>query len=176
MTRPLALATLAVAGVVAVAAFAAPTRLGQPAPAGSAAIDPANDVAALTSRVEALERRLTAVEDRDRAEEVPGQVRLKTLVTNLKDPRPGRYLRVDLVLVGHPGREQEFRGRVEAHRAAIRSRLIGYLADQTAEELRGQANVERVRGEVRAAVDRVLSAPGQAGQVKDVLFTEWVIQ
>ncbi|MBW3543286.1 MAG: flagellar basal body-associated FliL family protein [Planctomycetes bacterium] len=66
----------------------------------------------------------------------------------------------------------DYEDRVKRNRPVLRSWLITYLADKTVADIRGKANVNKIRTDILNAFNGILF-PGGQYRLQDVLFDEY---
>ena len=106
------------------------------------------------------------------SQEKLGLIPLDTFLVNLNDPRGERYMKVTLRLTLAPESAADGILADELQLARIRDRVLTVLMSKSFEELSGPLGKENLRLEVQAQVDTLLAD----GAVRDVLFSEWVVQ
>jgi flagellar FliL protein len=104
----------------------------------------------------------------------PGEVGefipLKSFVVNLNAERSNRYLKVTLQLeMAQEGMQEEVTKRIPL----IRHKVITYLTGLDVGDVRGAETKDVIR---KKLVERVNKAFGVEGIVRNVLFTEFVVQ
>jgi len=97
------------------------------------------------------------------------------VVVNLGEERLTRYLRVKVVLVVEEAQNKEVSEQILKEKAFLKNWLIGYLSDQSIQEVSRAAGVNRVRREIRDQFNAMLFPDG-AERIQDVLFDEFVVQ
>ena len=105
----------------------------------------------------------------------PGYVSLgETMVLNLStDGRKLSFLQLKAdVLVG----DDDSKSVVESHLPAIRHQLIVMLSEQSATDMKTPAKREQVRQQVTTQVRDMLKEMGDNPDVKEVLFSTFLVQ
>lgn len=94
---------------------------------------------------------------------------LRPFIVNLVDPSGKRYLKVtlDLELTG-----PEVKGEVETRRPQVRDTILILLSSKSFEDINTPEGKLRLRNEIISRVNLYLTA----GKVKNVYFTEFVVQ
>jgi flagellar FliL protein len=109
------------------------------------------------------------------AEEEPPKppvfLQLETFTVNLQGGE--HYLQVDLTL---EVADQVQVDAIKLHMPRVRSRLLTLLASKDAEALNTQEGKQALVREILAQVRQPLDAKGKPQEVKDALFTSFVIQ
>ncbi|HEX4607736.1 MAG TPA: flagellar basal body-associated FliL family protein [Urbifossiella sp.] len=97
------------------------------------------------------------------------------VVVNLTEERMNRYLRLKLALLTDADGEKDVTDRLTKQKAAVKSRLIGYLSGKTLKDVSGTVGVNRLQREALEKIDDVLYPDGES-KIRDVLFEEYVVQ
>ncbi len=97
------------------------------------------------------------------------------VVVNLTEDRMNRYLRLKLAVLADADAEKEVTDKLTKQKAAVKSRLIGYLAGKTLKDVSGTVGVNRLQRETLEKIDDVIYPDGDS-KVRDVLFEEYVVQ
>jgi flagellar protein FliL len=97
------------------------------------------------------------------------------VVVNLDEARLTRYLRVKLLLVVDARDEKVVTDGLTKKKAFLKSWLLGHLASQTLEEVKGQAGHNRLRREILNEFNARLFPDGSE-KIHDVLFEELYVQ
>jgi flagellar basal body-associated protein FliL len=111
----------------------------------------------------------------DKEAKKPALIPFDEVVVNLGRDRLTRYLRVKIILSVDGNHEKVIGDHVQKQKAYLKSWLIGYLADQSVEEVGGAAGVHRVRREIRDQFNALLYPDGSE-KILDVLFDVFVVQ
>jgi len=114
-------------------------------------------------------------------ESEPGVIELEPFILNLADAAGDRYLRLDvrLVLDQLEVAQRASEGLAEVK---LRDRVLSVLAKKRASELSTAAGKDRLRAEILATVEPLLSEPpffahdARAARVREVFFTEFLLQ
>lgn len=101
----------------------------------------------------------------------PVYLPLETFTVNLQGGE--QYFQVDLTL---QVADQAQADAIKLHMPRVRSRLLTLLASQHAEELNTPAGKQMLTQEIIAQVKQPFDPNGKPQEVKDVLFTSFVIQ
>lgn len=96
----------------------------------------------------------------------------KGFTSNLKEP--DRYVEIALG-VSTTGKEPVGE-EMKTHDVAIRSVVLGILAEQSAEQISTLAGKTKLQGELKLAVNKVLKAKTGKAAVDDVYFTNFIVQ
>lgn len=111
-----------------------------------------------------------------KAEKKPAQVKYfeidKGFTSNLREPE--RYVEIS---VGVSTKTEEGLGEsLKANDIAIRSTVLGLLADQSADEISTLAGKQALQGRLKLAINQTLKGKtGKAG-IDDVYFTNFIVQ
>jgi flagellar basal body-associated protein FliL len=97
------------------------------------------------------------------------------LVVNLGEERLTRYLRVKVLLVVEDKQSKEINELMQKQKAFLKSWLIGYLSDQSLQEVGRAAGVNRIRREILNQFNAMLFPDGSE-RIIEVLFDEFVVQ
>jgi flagellar basal body-associated protein FliL len=97
------------------------------------------------------------------------------VVVNLNSERFNRYLRVGISLQLDPDGAPDARDQVETFRIPMKSWLIGFLSDQTLDQIRGAMGQTHLRDQIRNHFNSVLSPDGEQ-PIEHILFTEFSVQ
>jgi flagellar FliL protein len=97
------------------------------------------------------------------------------LVVNLAEDRMNRYLRMKLSVKVEAEEEKKVTDLVTKHKAAMKSKLISYLAGKTLKDVSGSVGVNKLQREILEKFDDILYPDGES-KVKEVLFEEYVVQ
>ena len=97
------------------------------------------------------------------------------MVVNLNEARLTRYLRVKLILVVDIQQEKPIAELVQKNKPILKNWLLTYLSDRSMEEVKGAPGINRLRREIQDQFNSMLFPDG-SGQIRDVLFEEFVVQ
>ncbi|HWY85469.1 MAG TPA: flagellar basal body-associated FliL family protein [Gemmataceae bacterium] len=97
------------------------------------------------------------------------------VVVNLGEDRLTRFLRVKIVVAVEEADVKEVTELLATQKAFLKSWLIGYLSDQSTQEITRKVGVNRIRREIRNQFNAMLFADGEE-KVNDILFDEFMIQ
>ena len=99
-----------------------------------------------------------------------------TVVVNLEGSR-GRYLRVKMLVASDVADEREVTDLLAKQKPFLKTWLLGYLADHTAQEISGGGKVvlNRIRHDIANYFNATLY-PGGDEKIRDVLFDEYLVQ
>jgi flagellar FliL protein len=97
------------------------------------------------------------------------------VVVNLAEERMQRYLKLKVALLVDPDKEADVTELVGKQKAALKSKLIGFLAGKSLKDVSGSVGVARLQREVLERVEEVLYPDGH-GPIRAVLFEEYVVQ
>ncbi len=112
-----------------------------------------------------------AKEAQEEPQTAPVYLALETFTVNLQDGE--RYMQVDVTL---QVADQLQADAIKLHMPRVRSRLLTLLASKHAEDLASAEAKQALAQEIQAQVNLPFYAKGKPQQVKDVLFTSFVIQ
>lgn len=105
----------------------------------------------------------------------PSVVPFGDVVVNLGEDRLTRYLRVKVLLVVEEGDVKEVTELLQKQKAFLKSWLIGYLSDQSLQDVGRNVGLNRIRREIRDEFNRMLY-PDNTERIYDILFDEFVVQ
>jgi flagellar basal body-associated protein FliL len=97
------------------------------------------------------------------------------VVVNLAEERMTRYLRLKLAVLVEVENEKDVTDRLTKLKAAVKSKLIGYLSGKTLKDVSGSVGVNRLQREVLEQFEEVLYPTGHS-HIKAVMFEEYVVQ
>lgn len=99
---------------------------------------------------------------------------LESMVVNFSDNGPARFLQVDIQLMT---RDETVISAVQQHMPVIRNDVLLLLSGQSAAEIGTLAGKEKLRNQVRDAVQRILAThAGMHTGVEAIYFTSFVMQ
>ncbi|KPJ76841.1 MAG: hypothetical protein AMK72_06020 [Planctomycetes bacterium SM23_25] len=98
----------------------------------------------------------------------------ETITVNLDEPRLARYVRATITVAVEPEHYGEVEGLLDTKMPVLRDWLTVYLASCTLDDVRGSANLNRIRREICDAFNQRLW-PDQKPKIHDVLFKEFTI-
>jgi flagellar protein FliL len=105
----------------------------------------------------------------------PALVSFGDVVVNLGEERLTRYLRVRILLVVEEGDVKETTELLQKQKAFLKNWLIGYLSDQSLQDVGRNVGLNRIRREVRDQFNAMLYQDGTE-RIHDILFDEFVVQ
>ena len=105
----------------------------------------------------------------------PSVVPFGDVIVNLGEERLTRYLRVKVLLVVEEGDVKEVTDLLQKQKAFLKSWLIGYLSDQSLQDVGRNVGLNRIRREIRDEFNRMLY-PDNTEKIYDILFDEFVVQ
>lgn len=118
-----------------------------------------------------------ATEDETKAKDVlkkPLYLPLETMVVNFADPKPARYLQVDIQLMAY---DQMVLQAVEENMPVVRNDILVLLGGQTYDAINTREGKEALRKDIAGAVNRILKRhAGMKGKLQAVYFTSFVMQ
>jgi flagellar basal body-associated protein FliL len=97
------------------------------------------------------------------------------VVVNLAEDRLSRYLRVKIMVAVDEAEAKEITELLNTQRAFLKSWLIGYLSDQSIQEITRKVGLNRVRREIRDQFNAKMFPDGEE-KIIDVLFDEFMVQ
>mgnify|MGYP002382429692 CR=1 FL=1 len=97
------------------------------------------------------------------------------VVVNLAEDRMNRYLRTKIAVKVDAEDEKTVTALVTKHKAALKSKLITYLAGKTLKDVSGSVGVNKLSREILEKFDDILYPDGDS-KVKEILFEEYVVQ
>jgi flagellar protein FliL len=99
---------------------------------------------------------------------------LETMVVNFADPKPARYLQVDIQLMAY---DPAVLKAVEENMPVVRNDILVLLGGQTYDAVSSREGKDVLRKQIVAAVNRILKQQaGIKGTLKAVYFTSFVMQ
>ena len=111
-------------------------------------------------------------EEDEKVEETIGILEMETFLTNINDPSGERYAKLQVKLAVSP---QEKAAEVTGDAllmAKLRDQVLTLLSSKTFEELSDPEGKEGFRGEIQERLSPLV----EGGEVKEVLFAEFVVQ
>lgn len=104
----------------------------------------------------------------------PLYMALETMVVNFADPKPARYLQVDIQLMAF---DPDVLKAVEENMPVVRNDILVLLGSQTYEAVNNREGKEALRKQILDAVNRILKIQaGSKGALQAVYFTSFVMQ
>ena len=101
---------------------------------------------------------------------------LEPVVANLNEPNVTRYIRIALTLqISNELDSKKTTTFLEQKVPLLKNWLTIYLASQTLEDIRGEANLRRIQSQILDAFNERLF-PDAKPQIKNVLFKEFAVQ
>ena len=97
------------------------------------------------------------------------------VIVNLGEEKVNRYLRVKLMVAVEEADAREITELLTKQKAFLKSWLICYLSDQSAQEITRRSGVNRVRREICDQFNVMLFPHGE-GKIVDILFDMFVVQ
>jgi len=97
------------------------------------------------------------------------------VTVNLGEDKLNRYLRVKVMVAVDEPDTREVTELLVKQKPFLKSWMIGYLSDQTSQEVRLKSNVNRIRREIRDQFNAMLYPNGEE-KVVDILFDMFVVQ
>jgi flagellar basal body-associated protein FliL len=98
------------------------------------------------------------------------------VVANLAEGKLTRYLKVDVTLQVKAADAVGVTSLFEdGQKAVFKNWLIGYLSDKTREEVKGTANMNKLRREIQDGFNAILTDCSEY-RIESVLFTEFNVQ
>jgi flagellar protein FliL len=97
------------------------------------------------------------------------------VVVNLGEDRLNRFLRVKIMCAIDEADTKEITELLTTQKAFLKSWLIGYLSDQSTQEVTRKVGVNRIRREIRDQFNAMLFPDGEE-KIIDILFDEFVVQ
>ena len=97
------------------------------------------------------------------------------VVVNLGEDRLNRFLRVKIMCAIDEAETKEITELLTTQKAFLKSWLIGYLSDQSTQEVTRKVGVNRIRREIRDQFNAMLFPEGEE-KIIDILFDEFVVQ
>jgi flagellar FliL protein len=105
----------------------------------------------------------------------PALVQFGDVIVNLGEERLTRYLRVRILLVVEEGDVKDTTELVLKQKAFLKNWLIGYLSDQSLQDVGRNVGLNRIRREIRDTFNAMLYQDGTE-RIHDILFDEFVVQ
>jgi flagellar basal body-associated protein FliL len=105
----------------------------------------------------------------------PALVSFGDIVVNLGEERLTRYLRARILLVVQEGDVKDTTELLQKQKAFLKNWLIGYLSDQSLQDVGRNVNLNRIRREIRDQFNAMLYQDNTE-RIQDILFDEFVIQ
>jgi flagellar FliL protein len=102
-------------------------------------------------------------------------VPFENVVVNLGDDRLSRFLRVKIMVAVEEVEAKEITELLATQKAFLKSWLIGYLSDQSTQEITRKVGVNRIRREIRDEFNARLFPDGEE-KIIDILFDEFMVQ
>jgi len=96
------------------------------------------------------------------------------ITVNLDEPRLARYIRATITVAVLPDDLDKVSSLIDDKMPVLRDWLTVYLASCTLDDVRGAANLNRIRREVLDAFNQQLW-PDQKPKIHDVLFKEFTV-
>lgn len=96
------------------------------------------------------------------------------VVVNIGEDRLSRHLRVKLLIAVEEADLTEVTDHVNKQKAFLKSWLIGYLSDQTYQDVTRKVGVNRIRREIREQFNAMLYPNGEE-KIVEILFDEFVV-
>lgn len=126
-----------------------------------------------SSEGEASETDVAEKEDKN-ALKKPLYLPLETMVVNFADPKPARYLQVDIQLMAF---NSEVLTAVEENMPVVRNDILVLLGSQTYDVVSNREGKDALRKQILDAVNRILKVQaGSKGKLQAVYFTSFVMQ
>jgi len=100
---------------------------------------------------------------------------LEPITVNLDEPRLARYVRATITLAIPQEHFQAGSTRIDAETRVLRDWLTVYLTSLTLEDVRGPANLNRIRREILDAFNQELWPEGKP-LIRKVLFKEFAVK
>lgn len=97
------------------------------------------------------------------------------IVVNLGEDKLNRFLRAKIMVAVEENDVKEVTELLTKQKAFLKSWLIGYLSDQSTQEVSRKAGVNRLRREIREQFNAMLFPNGEE-PIVDILFDEFVVQ
>ena len=97
------------------------------------------------------------------------------VVVNLAEDRMNRYLRMKIALKVDEEDEKPVTELVAKHKAALKSKLISYLAGKSLKDVSGSVGVNKLQREILERFEDILF-PETESKLREVLFEEYVVQ
>ena len=116
-----------------------------------------------------------AVKKNEPAKSKQAAIPFENVVVNLGEDRLNRFLRVKIMVAIDEAETKEITELLNTQKAFLKSWLIGYLSDQSTQEVTRKAGVNRIRREIRDQFNAMLFPEGEE-KIIDILFDEFVVQ
>lgn len=97
------------------------------------------------------------------------------VVVNIGEPKLNRFLRVKLMIAVEEHDHHEVGELLTKQKAFLKSWLICYLSDLSAQEVTRRASVNRIRREICEQFNQMLW-PNEEPKIVDILFDMFVVQ
>jgi flagellar basal body-associated protein FliL len=97
------------------------------------------------------------------------------VVVNLGEDRLNRFLRVKMMLAVDETDNKEITELLDRQKAFLKNWLLGYLADQSIQDITRKAGQNRIRREIRDQFNAMLFPDGDE-KIMEVLFDEFMVQ
>lgn len=122
---------------------------------------------------EAPEAEVVEKEDKN-VPKKPLYLPLETMVVNFADPKPARYLQVDVQLMAF---KPEVLTAVEENMPVVRNDILVLLGSQTYDAVNNREGKDALRQQILDAVNRILKIQaGSKDKLQAVYFTSFVMQ
>ncbi len=122
---------------------------------------------------EATEAEVVEKEDKN-VPKKPLYLPLETMVVNFADPKPARYLQVDIQLMAY---KPEVLTAVEENMPVVRNDILVLLGSQTYDAVNNREGKDALRQQILDAVNRILKMQaGSKDKLQAVYFTSFVMQ
>ncbi len=126
-----------------------------------------------TPEGEATETEASESEAKDMPKK-PLYLPLETMVVNFADPKPAKYLQVDLQLMAY---DPAVLIAVEENMPVVRNDILVLLGSQSYDGINSREGKEALRGQIVGAVNGILKRhAGIKGKVQAIYFTSFVMQ
>lgn len=123
--------------------------------------------------VVAEEPEATEVEDKNRPKKAI-YLPLETMVVNFADPKPARYLQVDIQLMAY---DQAVLTAVEENIPVVRNDILVILGSQSYDAINSREGKEALRKQIVGAVNKIVrQSAGVKKKLQAVYFTSFVMQ
>ena len=97
------------------------------------------------------------------------------VVVNLGEDRLNRFLKAKIMLAVEEADAKEVGDLLNTQKAFLKSWLLGYLSDQTTQDITRKVGVNRIRREIRNQFNAMLYPEGEE-KITDILFDEFIVQ
>lgn len=97
------------------------------------------------------------------------------VVVNLGEDRLNRFLRVKIMCAIDEADTKEITELLNTQKPFLKSWLIGYLSDQSTQDVTRKVGVNKIRREIRDQFNAMLFPDGDE-KIIDILFDEFVVQ